>query len=131
MFPHPVTRAEFNRKKICFVLFVFFLARTQSMLSHRYCLLQLAHFPFYKRFFFPCHAGTCTWLQTLNCNSLLIQNKPIFFFFFTGEISSSLVISCQHYICEVAQSCLTLCDPHGVTKKLLQAPPGSSIHGIF
>ena len=91
-----VTTIQPKRKKKNSSLF---LARTQPMKSHRllvYCsppdflLLSI------KEFSSPGCPRTCTclpWLQTLNFNSLLIPNKPIF----AGEIAGSLFVLGQHY----------------------------------
>ena len=51
---------------------------------------------FHLSFPFPVQklARVLSWLPTLNCNPLLILNKPIF----AAEISGSLFISGQHYI---------------------------------
>ena len=49
-----------------------------------------------KAFSFLCCVGlSCVspWLQTLNCNSLLISDKPIL----AGEISGSLFVLGQHF----------------------------------
>ena len=58
--------------------------------------LGISFSPSIKAFSFPCCgrlACGSPWLQTLNCNSLLILNKPIF----VGEISGTLFVLGQHF----------------------------------
>ena len=84
-------------------------------------------FLFIRAFLFPCHIGTCMWLQPLNWNSLLITKKPIF----AGETSNQPHPSIYNEMwkCEVkvlvAQSCLTPWDPMDCSSS------GSSVHGIL
>ena len=67
------------------------------MKSHGLDLLQPSQLPFsfYKSVLLPllCKKLVCglPWLQTLNCNSLLNPNRPIF----AGEINGSLFIPGQ------------------------------------
>ena len=61
-------------------------------------ILQLSLLPFPSIESPPLHfcrglSHGLPWLQTLNCNSILIQNRPIF----AGEISGSLFVSGQHW----------------------------------
>ena len=85
---------EPNRKKKDSISF---LARTQPMKSHGifvYQSLPNLLFISVKALSFPCYAGFAyglSWLQTLNCNSLLTPNKTVF----AGEISGSLFVSSQ------------------------------------
>ena len=90
---HPGTIVEPNRKnKDSFSL----LARTRPMKSRGLCLLQASQFPFpLNKNVLPLVSGRLgsdwPWLQTLNCDSLLIPSKSVF----AGDISGSLFVSGQ------------------------------------
>ena len=79
----------------------FFLARIQPMKSHGllvyYCPPNF-FFLSVKSVLLPLSRGRLArgspWLQTVNCNSLLIPNKPIF----AETISGSLFVSGQNYL---------------------------------
>ena len=92
---HSVMIAQPNRKKKDISSL---LARTQPMKSNRLFITAL---PTFFSSLQMCSslamwglACGLLWLQTLNCNFLLISNKPIF----AGEISGSLFVSGQHFI---------------------------------
>ena len=92
---HSVMIAQPNRKKKDLSSL---LARTEPMKSHRLFIIALPTFfsslqmcSFLAMWGFACGL---LWLQTLNCNFLLISNKLIF----AWEIAGSLFVSGQHFI---------------------------------
>ena len=90
---YPVRIIEHNTKKKDSSSF---LARTQPMKSHGFFVYyshsNLIFLPI-KLFSSPCLPHSLLLLQTPNCNSLLIPNKPIF----AREITGSLFVSGQQY----------------------------------
>ena len=92
---HSVMIAQPNRKKKDLSSL---LARTEPMKSHRLFIIALPTFfsSLQMCSFLAMWGLVCglLWLQTLNCNFLLISNKLIF----AWEISGSLFVSGQHFI---------------------------------
>ena len=66
------------------------------------------------------YVSQCLWIG--ECNSLDVKSS--FRSRQTSEMSVLLVVDLGRWMCSVAQSCPTLCDPKNCS------PPGSSVHGI-
>ena len=67
------------------------------------------------------HVSQCLWIG--ECNSLDVKSSS-FRSRQTSEMSVLLVADMGWWMCSVAQSCPTLCDPKN------RSPPGCSVHGI-
>ena len=71
------------------------------------------------------HPSADNWIKALLSKALTTRAKPRFSHHQPSHQEAYTILLASSIISEVAQWCLTLCDPMDCS------PPGSSIHGIF